>query len=202
MESNFQFELCSYPPATSTCWCYLGKLTQNPSDNLDSMQPVQYVLDGSALIHRVLWPKGAASYREICLMYCDYVRKKYGNAIIVFDGYSGPSTKDTAQRRRTKGKIRPSVTFYETQVTIRKEQFLFNSQNKQSLIEMLCQYLECSKLLVTPCCRWCWFDDSADSNWISSQNEHCSHWGWHRFTHSFVLSCTVRCIWSIFQTRA
>jgi len=62
------------------------------------MQPVQYVLDGDALIHRVPWPKGATSYREICLMYCDYVKKKYGNAIIEFDGYSGPSTRHSPKK--------------------------------------------------------------------------------------------------------
>ena len=46
---------------------------------------VQYVLDGGALLKRIPWTQGA-TYHDICLVYTDYVARKYGSATIVFDG--------------------------------------------------------------------------------------------------------------------
>ena len=43
------------------------------------------VLDGGALLQHIPWKKGA-TYSEILSMYTEYVIKKYGQAIIVFDG--------------------------------------------------------------------------------------------------------------------
>ena len=37
--------------------------------------------------------KGAI-FKEICTTYTEYVTGKYGNAIVVFDGYQSKSTKD------------------------------------------------------------------------------------------------------------
>jgi hypothetical protein len=53
-----------------------------------------YVLDGGSLLHRIPWPRGA-TFGKIIDMYAKYVRNRYSNAIVVFDGYgNGPSTKD------------------------------------------------------------------------------------------------------------
>ena len=44
------------------------------------------MLDGGALLQRIPWEKGAI-FKEICTTYTEYVTRKYGNAIVVFDGY-------------------------------------------------------------------------------------------------------------------
>ena len=81
---------------------------------------VQHVLDGGALLHRFLWPRGSATYQDICGLYCSYVTKKYGNAIVVFDGYDDMSTKNMTHQRRAAGKAGATVTFTENmKVTLR-----------------------------------------------------------------------------------
>jgi len=52
---------------------------------------VQFVLNGGSLLQRIPWAQGA-TYGKICKAYTDYVAKKYGEAIIVFDGYEASST--------------------------------------------------------------------------------------------------------------
>ena len=67
-----------------------------------------------------------------------YVTMKYGNAIVVFDSYRGKSTKDMTHQRRTKGQTGAMVTFTENMhLTMRKDQFLANKENKQRFIDML-----------------------------------------------------------------
>lgn len=89
---------------------------------------------------------GKRSYfREICTV---YVTRKYGNAIVVFDSYQGKSTKDMTHQRRTKGKTGTIATFTESMhLTMRKDQFLANKENKQRFINML------STKLVEKCCK-------------------------------------------------
>ena len=55
--------------------------------------PVNFVLDGGALLQRIPWSRGSL-YKDIFKSYSEYVTRKYGEAVIVFDGYEGPSTKD------------------------------------------------------------------------------------------------------------
>jgi len=104
MGAMFQYELCSYPtslfessfiilkpqkPALADAiWARL------PSDPTGPTGGVQYVLDGGALLHQIPWRQGFPTYKEICDIYCWYVTGKYGDAIVVFDGYSHSSTKD------------------------------------------------------------------------------------------------------------
>jgi len=57
---------------------------------------VKYVLDGGALVHRVVWPQ-ETTFKEVCEMYSSYVLRKYGRATIVFDGYDVVSTKSMTQ---------------------------------------------------------------------------------------------------------
>ena len=72
-----------------------------------------------------------------------YVTKKYGEAIVVFDGYRVSSTKDMAHLRRAKGQAGVAVTFTEDmKLTMKKENFLANSDNKQRFINMLSSYLK------------------------------------------------------------
>ncbi len=96
MESNFKYELCSYPPAlfdmsfmpwepqksalADALWANVSMDTSQPPND------VQYVLDGGALLHRIPWPTGTPTYREICLLYCStpatFKRKIWSNSDI------------------------------------------------------------------------------------------------------------------------
>ena len=153
MEAMFQHELCSYPTAlfdsslmlfqpqkpvlADAIWAKL------PSDPAGPTGEVQYVLDGGVLLHRIPWPRGFPTYRDICDLYCNYVTRKYSAAIVVFDGYTSSSTKDMTQQRRAGGKTGTTVTFSDDmKVTMKKDHFLSNSSNKQSFINMLSSYLQ------------------------------------------------------------
>ena len=104
---------------------------------------VQYVLDGGALLHRVPWPRGSPTYRAVCDLYCTYVQKKYGRAIVVFDGYNEMSAKAMTQQRRASGKFAATVTFTESMsVTLKKDNFLSNPKNKQRFLLMLSKTLQ------------------------------------------------------------
>ena len=65
-------------------------------------------------------------------MFTDYVAKKYGEAIVVIDGYGESSTKDVVHQRRAKGQAEVAVIFTEDmKLTMKKVNFLANSPNKQ-----------------------------------------------------------------------
>ena len=101
------------------------------------------MLDGEALLHRITWPHGFPTYQEICALYCDYVSRNFGPAIVVFDGYRIPSTKYTTHRRCTGGKVGIEVTFIgDVKLTMSKDVFLSNVANKQNFINMLSHYLQ------------------------------------------------------------
>ena len=76
-------------------------------------------------------------------MYAEYVRNRYSNAIVVFDGYgNGPSTKDHTHQRRTKGIVGTKVYFNEdTPFKSKKDLFLGNVENKQNFITLLANHL-------------------------------------------------------------
>ena len=108
LEELFQYELCTYPtvlfdspfmlrqpqkPALADAlW---AKLT--PEAKTQPKGNVQYVLDGGALLHRVSWPRGSPNYKVVRDLYCTYMRRKYGRAIVVFDGYNEMSAKAMTQ---------------------------------------------------------------------------------------------------------
>ena len=97
-----------------------------------------FVLDGGSLLHKFPWPN-KSTFQNICNVYVQYVQRKYGNAIIVFDGYTnGPSTKDVKHMRRSKGPVGRNVFFKgNTLFNTKKDLFLSNQQNKQRFIELL-----------------------------------------------------------------
>lgn len=112
------------------------------SEYQTSTTDVRYVLDGGSLLHRIPWPKGV-TFGRIIDLYVQHVLK-YKEAIVVFDGYcNGPSTKDSAHLRRTKGIVGTKVIFsYDTPFKSKKDSFLANEQNKQRFIELLSSRLE------------------------------------------------------------
>ena len=87
-EEAFTYELCSYPPAlfdknqmlrepqksvlADALWAKVPAL----SDTTEPTGDIQYVLDGGALLHRIPWPRGSPTYRELFLLYCNYVTRK------------------------------------------------------------------------------------------------------------------------------
>ena len=107
------------------------------SQQTDIPKDIQYVLDGGNFLHKIPWIKGS-TYSEILKSYRNYVLSKYGEAIVVFDGYDVVSTKDLTHNRCSKDKLSPLVTFTpEMCLTSTKELFLSIKQNKQKFISVL-----------------------------------------------------------------
>ena len=102
----------------------------------DIPKDVQYVLDGGDLLHKIPWVK-SSTYSDKLKSYRNYVLSKYGEAIVVFDGYEVASTKDLTHNRCSKDKRSPLVTFNEMCLTSTKELFLSIKQNKQKFISVL-----------------------------------------------------------------
>ena len=101
------------------------------------------MLDGEAFLHRITWPHRFPIYQEICALYCGYLSRNFGPAIVVFDGYRIPSTKYTTHQRRKGGKVGIGVTFTgDMKLTMSKDVFLSNVANKQNFVDMLSQYLQ------------------------------------------------------------
>ena len=114
-----------------------------PPDIAGPTVEVQHVLDGGALLYRITWPHGFPTYQEICALYCDYVSRYVGPAIVVFDGYRIPSTKYTTHQWLTGGKVGIDVTFTgDMKFTMSKDVFLSNVANKHNFIDMLTHYLQ------------------------------------------------------------
>ena len=89
------------------------------------------------MLHRITWPHGFPTYQEICALYCDYLSRNFGPAIVVFDGYRIPSAKYTTHQRRTGGKVGIEVTFKgDVKLTMSKDVFLSNVAKKNHFIDV------------------------------------------------------------------
>ncbi len=101
------------------------------------------MIDGGSLLQRLPWKRGD-QFSTILDSYVSYVKKRYGKAVVVFDGYeSGPAPKDVTHQRRTGQSTGVEVKFKEDMLlAIKKEIFLANKGNKQRFINMLGQKLE------------------------------------------------------------
>ena len=152
IDELFAYELCAYPPAlfddrglmleankallADAMW----KVSQGAalSQSLPERSLSCHVIDGGSLLHRLPWKRGS-SFDDICRMYVDHIRRNYSQPVIVFDGYeSGPSTKDSTHLRRTKNIVGARVNFVGSMpLTMKKEHFLANKENKQQFISVL-----------------------------------------------------------------
>ena len=95
-----------------------------------------------ALLQRIPWKKGV-TYSEILGTFTEYITRKYGHAIVVFNGYLNSSTKDMTYQRHLKSKIGATVTFTEKMhLTMTKNECLMNKINKQRFVNMLGETLE------------------------------------------------------------
>ena len=107
-------------------------LTMESSDVSFSQGNLQFVLDGGALIYQTPWPWWS-TYRNICALYCNYVDQKYGQTIIVFDGYTRTSTKRMSQQRRAGGgKVGVTVTFTDDMKLTMKKDYFWQTKAKNS----------------------------------------------------------------------
>ena len=52
----------------------------------------------------------ACPAQDICGLYCSYVTKKYGKAIVVYDGFEDMSTKNMTHQRRAAEKAGATVS--------------------------------------------------------------------------------------------
>ena len=117
-------------------------------------------------------------------MYAEYVRNRYSNAIVVFDGYgNGPSTKDHTHQRRTKGIVGTKVYFNEdTLFKSKKDLFLGNVENKQNFITLLANHLR------NRSCKTIHADNDADISRMFKNHQHSFSWGRYRSFGIAVLS--------------
>ena len=103
-----------------------------------------YVLDGGSLVNRIPWQRGT-TYNDICRQYTNYVTRRYGHTIIVFDGYQEELyTKYGAHERHTGGRAGPTSLDFTRDIVMKskKEDLLSTKDNKQRFIRMLSQSLE------------------------------------------------------------
>ena len=111
--SLFKYELCTHSAALfdhfylpweankSALGDALWKLVKNDNEVLP--YPIHYVLDGGSLVHHLPWTRGE-TFESIFVRYVNYVRKKYGKATVIFDGYnSGPDIKGITHKRLIHG---------------------------------------------------------------------------------------------------
>lgn len=110
-----------------------------------------YVVDGGFLIHRVYWPP-QSTYHDIFVGYLAYVRKHYGqHIVIVFDGY-GENVDCTKQAERNRRYVTPKcaeILFEEDMTaTVGRDVFLTNSKNKSRFISMISTFFQEANIAV------------------------------------------------------
>ena len=87
---------------------------------------LQYVADGGGLLHKFSWPKHP-TYSQICEMYVRHLKANYRNALIIFDGYHGQSTKDEVHHRRMEDDVGATLSVSsEMRLTMSKKAFQRN----------------------------------------------------------------------------
>ena len=145
-----QYELCSFPASLFDNQLFMRSgdkaelihhLVKLVPECIISSLPkgLQNVIDGGGLLHKFSWPKHS-TFAEICAMYTQHITRSYDIALVVFDGYHGPSTKDEAHRKRRGNDVGASVSVSsEMRLTMSKKAFLSNERNKQALINLLSQ---------------------------------------------------------------
>ena len=103
-----------------------------------SVKRVPWPAGKVSLLYKVTWPR-PADYSMILQIYVQFVKSNYSGAIIVFDGYENePSTKVMTQMKRRGATSAPKVVFKESNaVSLKRDAFLTNNENKQALVNHL-----------------------------------------------------------------
>lgn len=151
LESYFKYELAPFPPSLFDDSMRLrkgnkaavAKILEAEAECKETV-PAQsfFVIDGGHLLHKVVWPT-ECTFGHLYEIYFKYIIKHYGfNAVVVFDGYNSPSTKDHEHLRRSKS-VTPNIKFsFSTPVTTKQTDFLTNNNNKKLFIDQLKLYLQ------------------------------------------------------------
>ena len=148
MSPYFDYELTAFPTSLfkdnfmrKSVKAQLAKSLTDSVDSSELRRQMMHVLDGGALLHRVKWGK-KMSYQEVAKQYVSYVRGKYGESCVVFDGYEqGPSIKDHEHLRRVK-KVCADIQLNESMEAYKNQEvFLANEKNKHQFILLISQYL-------------------------------------------------------------
>ena len=149
LEQYIQFEFVNYAPSlfdnfsmrknskSSLCQALeIDKYVQQHVYNTASV----IVIDGGHLLHTVIWPP-LLNYQQILDTYVQYVKKHYSHmrVIVVFDGYGlNQTTKYIEHQRRSATKTSVDIELrLNAQPTTSQHEFLNNTKNKTSLIEVL-----------------------------------------------------------------
>ena len=149
-------ELCPFPPSLFEAKNVLRKAdkpqlataitkftSSSSDDSVVNEIPVtdRYVLDGGSLLFRLKWKEGD-TYDDIAKSYAAFTVRQYGTGtIVVFDGYTGPSTKDNTHQRRNPRAHQAVKLATGTQFVGKRDDFLSNPQNKNSIIRLIMHQL-------------------------------------------------------------
>ena len=158
IESLLTHELCPYAPslfdspellktankaelATSIIELFIPDTTSF-SFSMEEQIDVVSVVDGGMLVQKVKWILGS-TFTDICSEYIRYITalSSRREVTIVFDGYKEHSTKDMTHRRRKRHNCADIFPDLDKQLTVKKDQFLSNSDNKQRFIDILVKVL-------------------------------------------------------------
>ncbi|GBL90892.1 hypothetical protein AVEN_27997-1 [Araneus ventricosus] len=93
---------------------------ERPVGNTDNLY---FVLDGSSLIHRVVWPK-QETFGDVYTTYMSYIKRHYGDEVtVVFDRYTESSVNTNCSISVNTCKISLRFLITLNQLTLRlKEQ--------------------------------------------------------------------------------
>jgi len=161
MTDVFSHELCTHPPslfemprmmrpANKAALANEMKSSGNPGiEYIKIGSQKHYVIDGGLLLHWLSWTENSP-YGDIINQYLSFVQTRFTTATVVFDGYEGgPSTKDNAHLRRTKGIIGPDVDLTVTgRLHGKKANYLSNERSKPKFIHALAAKMEKSNIKV------------------------------------------------------
>ena len=148
MAPFFNYELTSIPTSLfknnslrKTDKAQLARSLKSGTELSPLNTQARYVLDGGALIHRVKWEK-KVTYRDVVKQYVGYVRAKYNNCFVVFDGYQSPSIKDSEHQRRAQKACADIQVTECIEAHAHQETFYSNKDNKAQFILLLSRYLK------------------------------------------------------------
>ena len=106
----------------------IWSMTEKSQPTNDQGQTAYFVIDGGALPHRVVWPRGLTC-NAICLLDIQYMQCRYPSATIVLDGYNdGPSRKDCTHQRRGHSSGQAVLFKPDMICTLKKDNFLSHAE--------------------------------------------------------------------------
>lgn len=144
LQFYLKFELAPYPLSLfddsgmrKTAKASLYSLFETLDITLDKNNSL-YVIDGGMLLYRVKW-QANCKYEDIFQQYITYLRRNFGNHIIVvFDSYDEQSTKIVERNRRNKQCSTKEYIFTkDMMVPVPQDKFLSDYKNKSRFIEYL-----------------------------------------------------------------